>query len=228
MLTPGIVGGIGPESTIAYYRRIIAECRRRNDSWPKILIHSMDLKHELGLVEHDRAGLIDFMADSVRSLQAGGADFALFASNTPHIVFDEVQRQVGIPMLSIVDAACDAARQLGLRKLALFGTSFTMDATFYPERFAPAGIAIVTPDERERQWIHDKYMNELVLNILRPETKKGLLDIVERMKRRDKIDGVLLAGTELPLILQDNGGTGIPFLDTAVIHADAAVSRMLA
>ncbi|HJT16090.1 MAG TPA: aspartate/glutamate racemase family protein, partial [Thermoanaerobaculia bacterium] len=78
-----------------------------------------------------------------------------------------------------------------------------------------------------RQWIHEKYIGELVVNIFRDETRSGMLDIVRRMKRRDGIDGVLLAGTELPLLLQDNGGAGVPFLDTATIHADAVVARML-
>jgi aspartate racemase len=230
VLTPGIIGGIGPESTITYYRRIIAGFRERHadGSWPAIIINSIDLKHELDLVERDRAALTAYMAEEVRRVHSAGAHFALFASNTPHVVFDEVQRLVNIPLLSITDAARDAARQLGLRKLALFGTRFTMDATFYSNRFAAAGMTIVLPDEDQRRWIHDRYMNELLVNVFRPETRNGLLDIVDGMKRRYNIDGVLLAGTELPLILTDNGGTGIPFLDTAVIHADAAVARMLA
>ncbi|HJT16312.1 MAG TPA: aspartate/glutamate racemase family protein, partial [Thermoanaerobaculia bacterium] len=145
VLTPGIVGGIGPESTITYYRRIISGFRAQSagGSWPPILINSIDLKHELDLVENDRDGLIALMADETRRLQSAGARFALFASNTPHIVFDEVQRIVNIPLLHIADAARDEAKRLGVRHVAIFGTRFTMDASFYNDRFAPAGRRII-------------------------------------------------------------------------------------
>jgi aspartate racemase len=229
VLTPGIIGGIGPESTITYYRRIISEWRSRtaDGSWPTILINSIDLKRELDLLENDLPGFIAFMADAVRRVHSAGAHFALFASNTPHVVFDEVQRSVNIPLLHIADAARDAAKRLGVRNVALFGTRFTMESSFYNDRFAPAGIRIVLPNDDERRWIHDRYFGELVINVFRQETRDGMLAIVNRMKRDHGIDGVLLAGTELPLLLQDNGGTGVPFLDTATIHADAVVARML-
>lgn len=228
VLTPGIIGGIGPESTIFYYRQIIAGARKRApDRWPTILLNSIDLKYELDLVEHDLPGLTKYLVDEIGKLKRAGADFGLIASNTPHIVFDDVRSRVDLPLLSIVEAARDHAQKIGARKLALLGTRFTMESRFFSDAFSAAGVQIIVPSREQREWIHDKYIHELVENVLLPDTRRGLLAIVSQMIDRHAIDAVLLAGTELPLILTDNGGTGVPFLDTAEIHVAAVVERML-
>ena len=103
-----------------------------------------------------------------------------------------------------------------------------MQGRFYQDVFEPAGLALVVPDESEQAYIHDKYMNELVKGVLLPETRERLLAIVEQMKARDGIDAVILGGTELPLMLRDDVASGIPLLDTTVIHAKAIVARALA
>ena len=115
----------------------------------------------------------------------------------------------------------------GLKKLGLFGTRFTMQGKFYPEFFSKAGIELIVPDPDDQDYIHDKYMNELVPGIFLPETREKLLAIVDRLKAKIDIDGIILAGTELPLILRDPAHNGIPFLDTMKIHAEAAVAEML-
>lgn len=230
MLKPGIIGGIGPESTIFYYRQIIAGYRKRapDGGWPTIILNSIDLKYELELVERDHAGLTKYLAEEIERLERAGADFGLIASNTPHLVFDAVRKLVDLPLLSIVEATRDHAKQHGARTLALLGTRFTMESRFFADKFSAAGMRVVVPDRDQRNWIHDRYIHELIENVLLPETRSGLLAIIHRMIGRDNIDAVLLAGTELPLILTDNGGTGVPFFDTAEIHAAAAVERMLA
>ena len=105
---------------------------------------------------------------------------------------------------------------------------YTMRADFYPKVFKREGIELHVPDTRDQDYIHDKYMNELVPGKFLPETRAGLLAIVDRMKATTDIDGVILAGTELPLILRDPDHNGIPFLDTTKIHCEAAVDQMLA
>jgi aspartate racemase len=102
-----------------------------------------------------------------------------------------------------------------------------MEGTFYSKVFTREGIELVVPEAKDQDYIHDKYLNELVLGKFLPETRAGLLGIVDRMKAKDDIDGVILAGTELPLILRDADHKGIPLLDTTKIHCQAAVAEML-
>jgi aspartate racemase len=142
-------------------------------------------------------------------------------------VFDEIAAKSSIPLISIVEATRAAARAQNLNRLALFGTRYTMQATFYPKVFARDAIELLVPQPRDQDYIHDKYMNELVSGKFLADTRAGLLAIVDRMKATSDIDGVILAGTELPLILRDPIHNGIPFLDTTKIHVEAAVAQML-
>jgi aspartate racemase len=228
--TLGIVGGVGPESTIEYYRTIIAlyRARKMDGSYPPLIINSIDLKKEVDLATaNDLAGMTEYLRAEVEKLAGAGADFGLIAANTPHIVFDDLQPRSPIPLISIVEAACKAAQARGLKKLGLFGTRFTMQGAFYPKVFSREGIDLVAPDPKDQDYIHDKYMNELVPGTFLPETRENLLAIVDRLKDKIDIDGIILAGTELPLILRDETHNGIPFLDTMKIHAEAAVAEML-
>jgi aspartate racemase len=226
----GIIGGIGPESTIEYYRLIIASYREeiQDGSYPRIIVNSIDLKKMISWFEaNELAEMTEYLVDEVQRLERAGADFGLLAANTPHIVFDEVRRRSPIPLLSIVEATCEAAKGLRLKRLALFGTRFTMQGRFYADVFSREGIKLVVPEREEQDYIHDKYMNELVPGRFLPETREGLLEVVDRMKEREGIDGVILGGTELPLILRDEGESGIPFLDTTRIHVKAVVAELL-
>ena len=230
MKTLGIIGGIGPESTQEYYRLLIASYRERvtDGSYPAIFINSINLKTLVDLFEADDLPRVTgILTAELGKLAAAGADFALLSANTPHIVFDDLRRRSPIPLVSIVEATCDAAKALKLSKLGLFGTRFTMQSRFYPEVFSRAGIALAVPEKDEQSIIHEKYMDELVKGIFRPETREQLLGIVDRLKQREGIQGLILGGTELPLILRDDAGRGIPFLDTTRIHVEAAVKVML-
>jgi aspartate racemase len=227
--TAGIVGGIGPESTVDYYRFLVAEYRARADgSYPAVLIDSIDLTRLLELValgEHDT--LVEWLAEEVGRLQRGGADFAILASNTPHVVFDELSQRAPLPMLSIVEATAAEARRLELRRVGLLGTRFTMHGAFYPQTFGRHEIEVVAPAPDDLAYVHEKYLGELVAGVVLPETRAGLLAVVRRMRERLAIDGVVLAGTELPLVLRDVPDQGIPFLDTAQIHVRRVVDEML-
>ncbi len=229
MKTLGIVGGIGPDSTVDYYRSLIQMWREqtKDGSSPSILLNSIDLKKMLDLiVASELSEVIEYLADEVQRLARAGADVGLLAANTPHIVFDELQRRSSIPLISIVEATREAAEELGLRRLGLFGTRFTMQGHFYPDVFSKAGIALVVPEEDEQAYIHDKYMNELVKGVFLPETRERLLAIVDRLANQEHAQGLILAGTELPLILRE-AGCAIPLLDTTQIHVKAAMRRLL-
>jgi aspartate racemase len=230
MKTIGIIGGIGPESTVEYYRLIIASYReqKQDGSYPSIIINSVDLKKMLDFIAaNELAKVTEYLVSEIQRLVRAGADAGLLAANTPHVVFDEIRSQSPIPLFSIVEATCDAAKDLGLKRLGLFGTRFTMQGRFYPDIFTKEGITLAVPDENEQAYIHDKYMSELVNGIFLPETRERLLTIVERLKEREGIDGLILGGTELPLILRGDLGSGIPFLDTTQIHVKVIVAQLL-
>ena len=240
MKTLGMIGGLGPESTLDYYQRIIALYRERmrDEHYPEFVIVSVDLRKGLDFIEAgDLSGMADFLLEAIGKLARAGAEFGIISANTPHIVFDEVVPNSPIPLISIVEATCAVAKAQNLKRLALFGTRYTMQANFYPKVFEREGIELSVPDPNDQDYIHDKYMNELVPGKFLPETRVGLLAIVDRMKAMShppsqtygeaSIDGVILAGTELPLILRDSDYKGIPFLDTTKIHVEAAVDRML-
>jgi len=230
MKTAGMIGGLGPESTIDYYRSIIARvhARRPDAGYPHLIINSLDVAKGIGMLDRGRPDeLAGYLSQGVELLARAGADFAFMAANTPHLVFDEVQNRSSIPLLSIVRATADHARSLGLRKAGLFGTGFTMGATFYPQEFARAGISLVVPKETEREFIHEKYIGELLKNQFLPQTREEILGIAQRMKADDAIEALVLAGTELPLLLRDAVNPGIVFLDTTVIHVEEIVEELL-
>ena len=226
----GMIGGTGPESTVEYYRRLIATYHARvsQSGAPPIIINSVDNKN---LVKWFTAGelacVIDFLAAEIERLARAGADFALIAAVTPHLGFDKLQQRARIPLLSIVEATADAATKVGLRRLALFGTRFTMQSAMFPEAFARRGMTIVVPNEKEREFIHEKYVGELFVGAILDETRAALIDIVETMKQRDNIDGLILGGTELSLILREPIAAGLPVLDTTQIHVETAIEWML-
>jgi aspartate racemase len=203
-----MIGGLGPESTIDYYRSIIARyrARRPDGGYPHLVINSLDVDKGITMLDAGRLGeLADYLANGLELLVRAGADLGF-----------------------IVRATSDCARALGLKKVGLFGTGFTMRANFYPEEFQRAGIALVLPKDSEREFVHRKYIGELLKNQFLPETRTDILRIAHRMKAEDGVEALILAGTELPLLLRDSGDTGIEFLDTTVIHVEAIVDALLA
>lgn len=226
----GIIGGIAPGSTIDYYRLIIDEFReRRNREYPQIIINSIPLDRMIGLVTSGRLEeLADMMTRELQRLAAAGAEIALLASNTPHLVFDELRRRSSIPLISIVEEASKAARAAGFSKLGLFGTRFTMAGRFYSEVFEREGMSVVSPPPDDQEFIHERYMNELANGLFLPETRDALSDIASRLIDEQKIEGLILAGTELPLILRETSISGVPVLNTTAIHVRAAVDAILA
>jgi aspartate racemase len=222
--TIGIVGGIGPEATVDYYKMLLAAFKRRGvDDYRSVLINSIDLDKALGyLYADDRAGLIDFMIEPVEMLARGGAEVGLFSSNTAHIVFDEIQAISPIPLVSIVAATCDSVKAMHLERVGLIGTRFTTLGTFFPDHFARHGIEIVVPDEDDIDYVHEKYLGELVPGVFLDETRDGIVAVLDRLRAKHAIGAVILAGTELPLLLR-GVRYDLPLLDTASIHIEATV-----
>jgi aspartate racemase len=224
----GIIGGIAPESTIDFYRSLIGLYQERNSgNYPPLLIDSIDLRKMLALVSSGSLSeLATYLGRELERLADAGATIALLASNTPHIVFDELRAKSPIPLISIVEETAREARRLGLKRLGLFGTRFTMEARFYPDVFARDGIAVIAPPEPDRTAIHDKYMNELANGVFEPATHDLLAAIAGRFIRSEQLDGLILAGTELPLILRETSLHGVPLLNTTQIHVRSALEAL--
>ena len=224
----GIIGGIGPEATIDYYKLLITVHREQNPNAdpPAIVINSVNMKKAVDLITANRlAELARFFVSEIQVLAKAGADFGLLAANTPHIVFDEIARQSPLPLISIVAATRDEASRQGFSRVGLLGTRFTMKARFYPEVFARENIEIRVPSDSDQDYVHEKYFRELVNGIFLDETRRELSAIIARMHEREQIEAVILGGTELPLILRD-ADVGLPCLDTTQIHVRAALEKM--
>jgi aspartate racemase len=223
----GLVGGLGPESTIDYYRRILDKWKAIDPTTsPSIVIDSLDVRRALDLVASDREALTDYLLASVDRLAHAGADFVAISANTPHLVFDALAARAHVPLLSIVETCAEEASRRGLRRVLLLGTGFTMEAPFYPEVFGRRGIDIVVPTEDERRWIHAIYVGELLRGEFHDSTRRELVSIIERIRRAEAIDGVILGGTELPLLLRGREVAALPILDTTALHVGAIVKRL--
>ena len=227
--TLGLIGGTGPESTIDYYRLLIAKYREQADgNSPSLVINSVNLKNMIAWMNAGEFGRVaDYLSEAIEKLRLAGCDLAALTANTAHIVFDELQARTPLPLISIVEAACDKAQELNLKRVALFGTRYTMQAPFYPAVFSHSDVKLVLPNDEEQDYIHEIYMGELLKDVFRPETRVKLLAIADAMKSRDRIQAVILGGTELPLLLRDEQHNGMPLLDTTRIHVDRLVTEML-
>lgn len=219
----GLIGGIGPESTIEYYRRLIDAHRRRTGAAsPPLLIDSLDVDVVVAFASAGRlAELAEYLGGALDRLAGGGAGIAAIGSNTSHVAFDRLRDRSPIPLVSIIEATAAAARRSGLRRLLLLGTTFTMEGAFYRPPFDEAGIALILPEKDDRAWVHGVYMGELLRGVVRPETLERMTAIVSRGKREAGIDGAILGGTELSLLFREPAAGGVPLLDTTQIHVEA-------
>jgi aspartate racemase len=223
----GLVGGLGPESTIDYYRRILEAWARIDPSTaPSIVIDSLDVQRGLRLMESDRPGLTEYLLASLQRLAGAGVNFAAITANTPHLVFDELAARSPVPLVSIVEVCAENAHRRGLRRLGLLGTRFTMEAAFYPDVCARHGIAVVTPGDADRTWVHQRYIGELLKGMFRDEARAEFISLISRLREDERVDGIILGGTELPLLLSAPVVAGLPMLDTTALHVAALVQRL--
>lgn len=218
----GMIGGLGPESTIDYYNLIIKGYRKEisDGSQPEIIIYSMNMMEVLKLVaEEDWDKLIVLLLKGVHNLYKAGANFAFISSNTPHVVFDQVQKESPIPLISIVEETYKIVKEKKIKKVGLMGTRYTMSGSYYQKVFEKGDIEIVVPKLEEQSYLEEKLMKEIEYGVLLEETKKGLMNIAHRMFKEDEIEGIILGCTELPLIISEDED-GLTFFNTTRIHVD--------
>ncbi len=230
MKTIGILGGMSWESSIEYYRILNQEVQRRLGGVhsAKIVMYSVDFA-EIEALQH--AGRWDeatrFMVEAAQRVERGGADFLVIATNTMHKMADQVQAAIGIPLLHIADATAQRIRQQGLRRVGLLGTRFTMEEAFYRGRLeARHGLEVLVPPAAQREVIHRVIYDELVVGVIKPESRARYREIIAGLVDRGA-QGIILGCTEIGLLVKEGDST-VPLFDTTRIHAEAAVDWALA
>lgn len=222
----GIIGGVGPESTVVYYKMIVKRYRERFNTKdaPSLLINSINMMQMANLIAANKFGEVaDFLSNEISTLEKAGVTHGAITANTPHIVFDELQSRTSIQLVSILDATCGYVKETGIKRVLLLGTRPTMSAGFYHAAARRYGLELLTPTRDEQDYIHDKYLNELLYNDIRPETKARLLSIVNEYEKHDALEGLILGGTELPLILSQNDFEKTIVFDSGAIHVERIV-----
>lgn len=216
----GLVGGMGPESTISYYHGIVYGVQRRmgRPIFPALTIESVDVFRVLELCgQNAYTELTDYLLAAIGRLAAAGAEVAALCANTPHIVFDALQKRSPIPLVSVIDATCEETLRCGYDRVGLLGTTFTMNGDFFKKPFEEKAIAIVAPALREQAYISRKIAGELELGVVKDETRRAFFKIVRRMRDEEHIQAVILGCTELPLLFSGMDAA-VPVLDTLQIH----------
>jgi len=220
----GIIGGLGPEATVQYYLILVKRYKEilMTDDYPEIIINSVNMKKMLAFVARKEFdGLTDFLSAEIALFEKCGITTGAISSNTPHIVFDELQARTAVKLISIVESTCLAAKNSSVKRVGLLGTKLTMTGDFYQKVSGKYDIEIFTPHEEDQVFIHDIYLKELVNNIIRPETKNKLIEIILSLQKEFELEGVILGGTELPLIIDQEDFTDIKIFNTTKIHIDS-------
>jgi aspartate racemase len=228
MKTIGIIGGLGPESTLEYYKGIIDGYRniKGEEHYPQIYINSINMTEMLNFVENNEyEKLTSMLVMNINKLENIGADFAAIASNTPHIVIDKIIEKVSIPIISIVEETCKYAQIKKLKKVLLTGTLFTMNGEFYQKEFEKYNITCIIPDEIEKEIIQNIIFPELENGIINKNDKRKFIKLCNNKIRTENIDGIVLGCTELPLMIKENDFE-ICILNTMGIHINSIIKKI--
>jgi len=224
----GILGGLSPESTVVYYTYITRTYTERygDYGYPEIIIYSVSLQRYHDWRSRDEWDKIagDMIA-AARNLEKAGADFGIIATNTMHIVYDEVQAAVRIPFIHIIDATVKVIREGGYSRVGLLGTKFTMGEDFYRDRLAANGITSMVPSKKDQEMIHRIIVEELVRGRIKEDSRRQYLEIIGKMQK-EGVEGIILGCTEIPLLIQEKHCV-LPLFDTTAIHAEAALQCAL-
>jgi aspartate racemase len=227
--TIGLLGGMSWESTGLYYRMINEGVKKKLGGLhsARIAMVSVDfdpiekLQHAGQWEQTGRR-----LAEDARKIEAAGADFLLICTNTMHKVAPQVEAAMGIPLLHLADVTADRIKSHRMQTIGLLGTRFTMEQDFYRGRLeGDHGLNVIVPSESDRKIVHRIIYDELCLGVVKEESRKEYLRIMEKM-RSDGAEGIIEGCTEIVLLVQQ-AHTDIPLFDTTAIHAAAAVEMAL-
>ena len=215
----GLVGGIGPESTVPYYMGIVYGVQKELGvrCFPNLTIESVDVYHTFELFDQGKTEqYIDYFARAIDNLAAAGAELAALTGNTPHIFFAELKARARIPLVSMLETTKKEILRQGYQKVALLGTSYTMQSDYYQKALAGAAL-VVPPLAEEIDFIGGKIRDELELGIRNQETLMELQKIIIRMGEDEGVEAVILGCTELPMLLNSET-CPLPCIDTMQVH----------
>ncbi len=218
----GIVGGLGPASTIDYYRDIIDKYRKvyGDDQYPEIVIDSINMNTLIsGIINNDFDSVAAYLINSISNLEKAGATFAAIASNTPHIVWDRVINKVSIPLISIIDATCDHIVRQNYSKVLIFATAFTMRNGLYSDALSKRNIDWILPNEDDIEILGDIIYPNLENGIVIAEDKIKMINIAEKYIKHYNADSILLGCTEIPLMIKPED-VSVPVINTTEIHIE--------
>ena len=224
----GILGGMSPESTVAYYETITRTYTERfgDYGYPEVLIHSVSFQPYVDWPNLGRWDLVGSgLAAAAQGLERAGADFVLIATNTMHIVVDDVRAAIGVPVLNLLDVVGDAIERAGLTKVGLLGTAFTMSHPLYRDALGPRGIEVLVPGEADQATVHRVIYDELVAGKVLDASRQAYVEIVGRLVARGA-QGMILGCTEIPLLVGE-ADVSVSLFDTTRLHAEAALQLAL-
>lgn len=225
----GLIGGVGPESTIPYYKGIVYGVQQKvgKPYFPNLTIESLSTFEVIRMSSAGNLdGLTAYLLQGFRNLVAAGAEVGAMACNTGHLVFEALQKEVPIPLISIVETAKKEAQKQGYQKIGLIGTQATMEEDFFKAPFRKAGIDVVVPQPSERTFIADHIEKELELGIVKEDTAQEVLAITSRLAQGQQIEAIVLGCTELPMIFTGRQAA-VPVLDTMQLHIQTLVSAIM-
>lgn len=223
MKTIGILGGLGPESTTAYYNYIT---RRYYElfgdyGYPEILIHSLTFDKFIDAGYKCPAKI----SSAIEGLSRAGADFVIAACNSIHVVYEEVCKNISIPWVSIMDAVAEDVINKGQRKVGLLGTVFTMRNDFYQNAFEKYNLEVLVPGGDSQKIVNEVIYKELITGDVQEDSKQSVLGIIADLQRAGA-EGVILGCTELPFLIRQED-TQVTIFDSTAIHAQKALDMAL-
>jgi len=216
----GIIGGLSAESTLEYYKTIVREYNKivGGLASPNLVIDSLDLQKVTDWMEEDEWDkVLEELVSSANNLISAKVEVIILATNTPHIVFNELEKRVSKPMISIMDATAKEIKKQNLKKVGLIGSKFTMQADYYPKAFEKYDLETITPIPEDQKVINEIIYKELTFHILNETSREKYLEIIYRLNEMGA-EGVILGCTEIPLLIKQTD-CDIPVFDTATIHA---------
>lgn len=233
MKTIGIIGGVGWSSSAQYYRIMNEKVQNElgGDNSAQILMYSIQFgefsKQERLAEAGNWTPLNATLVDAGMRLKRGGADFIVIASNTLNSRADLIEDATGLPVFRIYDVTGAAVKKSGIKKVALLGTTYTMEAPFYRDTLQNKyGIEVVVPNQTERDYINTVIFDQLVRNDIRDDSRKRYVTIIDRLVDEEGAQGVILGCTEIPLLINQSD-VKVPVFDTTRLHAEAAVDYAL-
>lgn len=228
MKTLGLIGGTSWVSTIDYYRYInqLTNEKLGGLNYARVLLYSVSFDDVKSLADAgDWEKLGELLSGIAKNLERAGAAAIVLCANTTHIVADQIEAEITIPLIHIADATAREITNQDIKKVALLGTKFTMDNAFYKDRLARYEIETIIPNDAERDFIHESIFSELGKDIFTDETKQKYLEIIERLNS-EGADGVIFGCTEIPMLIKPED-CRIPSFDTTFIHSKHAVDFAL-